>query len=286
MTNVEEKKEEWNIILTPKRALLDIPIREIIEYRDLIFLFIKRDFVVRYKQTILGPIWYLISPLISTIVYAFVFGRLAKLETNGIPYILFYYMGTMLWGFFADCFKDASNLFVDNVHLFDKVYFPRLVVPISNIAGSAMKLLMQLVCLIGFYIYYVYIGESIRPTWVCFLFPLILLQIALLANGMGMIISSITTKYRDLRILVDFVFGLSMYATAVVYPISQIPQNYSWLSYINPVNAPLELCRIAFFGSGSVAIGSIISSIGQTVFFLVLGLVMFHQNERNFIDVI
>ncbi len=278
--------DNWDLILQPKRKILDITVKEIIEYKDLIYLFIRRDFVLKYKQTVLGPIWYFISPLASAFIYSFVFGKLAGLKTEGVPHILFYYTGTMLWGFFSSCFGDANNIFLGNSGLFGKVYFPRLVVPISNIAGSAMKLLMQLVCLIGFYIYYVYIGESIRPTWVFFLFPLILLQIALLANGMGMIISSITTKYRDLRILVDFVFGLSMYATAVVYPISQIPQNYSWLSYINPVNAPLELCRIAFFGSGSVAIGSIISSIGQTVFFLVLGLVMFHQNERNFIDVI
>ena len=278
--------DHWDLILCPKRKILDIPIKEIIEYKDLIYLFIRRDFVIKYKQTVLGPIWYFISPLISAIIYSFVFGKLAGLQTNGVPHLLFYYAGTMLWAFFSQCFSDATNIFVNNSDLFGKVYFPRLVVPISNAAGSFMKMFMQLLCLAGFYIYYVSIGIPIRPTWLLALFPLIVLQLSLLANGVGMIISSITTKYRDLRILVEFAFGLSMYATAVIYPISQIPENYSWLSYINPVNAPLELSRLAFFGTGSLNMLTILSSVGQTLFFLLLGLVMFNQNERHFIDVV
>lgn len=282
---MKEDNEKWSIILTSKRALLDIPIREIIEYKDLIFLFIKRDFVIKYKQTILGPIWYIISPLISTIIYTFVFGRLAKLETDGIPYVLFYYMGTMLWGFFADCFTDASNLFVDNAYLFGKVYFPRFVVPISKVAGSCIKLLMQALCIIGFYIYYIIIGTDCFPNLYALLFPFILLWLAMLANGCGMIISSITTKYRDLRLLIGFAIGTLMYGTAVVYPISRIPESYKWLSYINPINAPLELCRIAFYGKGFVNLWMIVSSIGLTLFFFFLGIIIFNQNERNFIDV-
>jgi len=280
------ENEHWDLILKSHRNILDIPIKEIIEYKDLIYLFIRRDFVIKYKQTILGPIWYFISPLISAIIYSFVFGKLGSFKTDGVPHLLFYYTGTMLWGFFAQCFSDATNIFVGNSGLFGKVYFPRLVVPISNIAGSMIKILMQLLCLSGFYVYYIIQGSTIRPTYYCIIFPLILLQLALLANGMGMIISSITTKYRDLRLLVEFALGLAMYATAVVYPISQIPESYSWLSYVNPVNAPLEVCRIIFFSTGSLDLLALGSSLLQTVVFLILGLVIFNQNERNFIDVI
>jgi len=282
----EQKENGWSIVLTPKRALLDIPIREIIEYKDLILLFIRRDFVTKYKQTVLGPIWYIVSPLISSFIYSFVFGRLAKLQTDGIPYVLFYYMGTMLWSFFTTCFTSASNIFVDNAGIFGKVYFPRLVVPISNVAGALIKLLMQALCIIGFYIYYVAMGTNCLPTIYILLFPFILLWIALLANGCGMVISSITTKYRDLRLLMEFAIGLFMYGTAVVYPISQIPENYKWLSYVNPMNSPLELSRIAFYGKGSVDLWMLTSSIGLTLFFFFFGLLIFNQNERNFIDVL
>lgn len=283
---INSKEKEWDLVLQPKRGLFDIPIKEIIEYRDLIFLFIRRDFVIKYKQTILGPIWYLVSPLISAIMYSFIFGHLAKLETGGVPHILFYYTGTMLWNFFSGCFGDASNIFLGNSGIFGKVYFPRLVVPISNVAGGMIKLCIQFFCLFAFYIYYVFLGVECRPNLYILCFPLILLWLAFLANGIGMIISSITTKYRDLRLLVDFAFGLVMYASAVVYPVSQIPEKYMWLIYVNPVNAPLECVRFAFFGSGTIDVWMIASSLGQTIFFLFFGLLIFNQNERHFIDVI
>ncbi|MGP1521262.1 MAG: ABC transporter permease [Treponema sp.] len=280
-----QKEEEWTLILQPKRGLLDIPIKEIIEYRDLIRIFIRRDFVIKYKQTILGPAWYVINPLISSIIYTFVFGHLASLKTDGLPYILFYYTGTMLWGFFSGCFNDAVNLFSVNQGVFGKVYFPRLVVPISNVAGGLMKVTIQFLFLFIFYIYYLAIGVNITPSFYILFFPFILLWIALLANGIGMIISSITTKYRDLRILVDFALNIAMYGTAVVYPLSQIPEKYQWLSYINPLNAPIELCRICFYGVGYVSSWIICASILETFFFFFLGLIMFNQNERNFIDI-
>ena len=190
-------EESWDLIIEPKRKLLDIPIREVIRYRDLIALFIKRDFVTQYKQTILGPLWFIINPLISTVMYAFVFGNLAKLSTDGVPHILFYYAGTMLWTFFAGCFTDATNIFVNNASLFGKVYFPRLTVPISNIASNVTRILVQFLCLMGFFVYYLVTSDVLRPSLLALLFPLILIWIASVATGMGMVISALTTKYKD-----------------------------------------------------------------------------------------
>jgi ABC transporter, permease protein len=284
-TLAKQQKEEWTLVLRPRRRLFDIPFKEIIEYSDLIRIFIKRDFVIKYKQTVLGPAWYVINPLISSIMYTFVFGHLAALKTDGLPHMLFYYTGTMLWNFFSNCFTDAVNLFVVNYNIFGKVYFPRLVVPISNVAGSFMKIAMQVLFLIAFYIYYLVIGVNITPSFYILFFPLILLWIALLANGIGMIISSMTTKYRDLRLLVEFALNIAMYGTAIVYPLSQIPEKYSWISYVNPLNAPIELCRICFYGVGSINLWVIFTSVVETIFLFFLGLIMFNQNERNFIDV-
>ena len=283
---IAKTEESWDLIIEPKRKLLDIPIREVIRYRDLIALFIKRDFVTQYKQTILGPLWFIINPLISTVMYAFVFGNLAKLSTDGVPHILFYYAGTMLWSFFAGCFTDATNIFVNNASLFGKVYFPRLTVPISNIASNVTRILVQFLCLMGFFVYYVVTSDVLRPSLLALLFPLILIWIASVATGMGMVISALTTKYKDLRLLVNFALNLAMYATAVVYPVSQIPKRFSWVLYANPMNAPIELFRLWFYGAGGIPMQAIISSILLTFFFLFLGLIMFNQNERNFIDVV
>ena len=279
-------EETWDLIIEPKRKLLDIPVREVIRYRDLIALFIKRDFVTQYKQTILGPLWFIINPLISTVMYAFVFGNLAKLSTDGVPHILFYYAGTMLWSFFAGCFTDATNIFVNNASLFGKVYFPRLTVPISNIASNVTRILVQFLCLMGFFVYYLVTSDVLRPSLLALLFPLILIWIASVATGMGMVISALTTKYKDLRLLVNFALNLAMYATAVVYPVSQIPKRFSWVLYANPMNVPIELFRLWFYGAGGIPMQAIISSILLTFFFLFLGLIMFNQNERNFIDVV
>ena len=284
MSNMIDK--EWDLIIEPKRKLLDLPIREVIRYRDLIVLFIKRDFVTQYKQTILGPLWFVIHPLISTVMYIFVFGNLAKLSTDGIPQILFYYAGTMLWAFFSSCFTDATNIFVTNKDLFGKVYFPRLTVPISNGFGNLTKIAVQFVFLLIFFIYYLVTTDVLKPSLAILAFPLLLVWIAALGTGMGMIISALTTKYRDLRILVTFALNLAMYATPVVYPISQIPKRFSWVLYANPVSVPVELFRVWFYGAGTVTLGEACISIAETILLLFLGLIMFNQNERNFIDVV
>jgi lipopolysaccharide transport system permease protein len=278
--------KDWNIVIEPKRKLLDLQIRDIIRYRDLVYLFVKRDFVVQYKQTILGPLWFVLNPLFSTIMYTFVFGNLAGIGTDGIPPLLFYYSGSMLWNFFSGCFTDASNVFINNVNIFGKVYFPRLTVPISNVFSNGTKVLVQFAMLIIFYIYFLIIGTPVRGSWWIAAFPLIFAWLAVLGTGMGIIISSLTTKYRDLKNLVSFALSLAMYVTPVVYPLSEIPARFRWVGFINPVSAPVELFRVWFFGAGFVSVTHILVSLGTTTLLLLLGLILFNQNERNFIDVV
>ncbi|GHT83578.1 transport permease protein [Spirochaetia bacterium] len=279
-------KENWTLVIESKRKLLDLQLRDVIRYRDLIYLFVKRDFVLQYKQTILGPIWLIIQPLFSTIMYSFIFGNLANIGTNGIPYLLFYYSGAMLWTFFAGCFTDVSNVFINNANIFGKVYFPRLTVPISNVFSNVTKIVVQFIMLMAFYAYFVFSGAPVKGSFWILAFPLIFAWLAALGMGMGIIISSLTTKYRDLKQLVTFALGLAMYATPVVYPLSEIPQRFSWVNFVNPVSAPIELFRIWFFGAGSVPHAMILSSLGITVVLLILGLILFNQNEQNFIDVV
>jgi lipopolysaccharide transport system permease protein len=279
-------EQKWTLIIESKRKLLDLQIRDVIRYRDLIFLFVKRDFVIQYKQTILGPLWFIISPLISTIMYTFVFGNLANIGTDGIPFVLFYYSGTMLWTFFSGCFTDASNVFTNNVSLFGKVYFPRLTVPISNVITNTTRILVQFAMLLVFYVYYLVTGSSIFGSWQIVLFPFLFIWLAAVGTGMGIIISSLTTKYRDLKQLVAFALNLAMYATPVVYPLSQIPERFRWVGFVNPVCAPMELFRIWFFGAGTVPVEMIWSSVGLTIALVSFGLILFNQNEQNFIDVV
>jgi len=280
------EKENWSMIITPKRKLFDLQIRELIRYRDLIFLFVKRDFVTQYKQTILGPLWFIINPLISTVMYTFVFGRLANIGTDGIPHTLFYYSGTMLWTFFAGCFTDSSNLFISNSNIFGKVYFPRLVIPINYVISNSIKIAVQFVMLIFIFVYFLLTDVPLQPSWFLLLFPFLILWLAAIGVGAGLIISSLTTKYRDLKNLVTFALNLAMYATPVVYPLSEIPERFGWVAYANPVCAPIELFRLWFFGSASINNHMVYASLGITVLLVVFGLILFNQNERNFIDVV
>jgi len=279
-------EENWDLIIKPKRGLLEIPIREIIRYRDLIFLFVKRDFTTQYKQTILGPLWFILNPFFTTFIYTFIFGRLANIGTDGIPHTLFYFSGTILWNFFSNCFNESCNVFINNAGIFGKVYFPRLVVPINFVLSHCIKSFIQLLMLVILFIYFVVTGASVHALWLMILFPFIFIWLAAIAVGTGIIFSSITTKYRDLRNIVGFALNLGMYATPVVYPISEIPERFRWIAYVNPVSAPIELFRKWFFGVSSVDTRMILASLGFTVLLVFTGLVLFNQNEQNFIDVI
>lgn len=277
--------EGWTTIILPGTKFLDLKLRELIRYRDLVGLFIKRDFTTHYKQTVLGPLWYVIQPLISTILFTFVFGNLANISTEGVPYVLFYYGGTMLWTFFESNFKNASDTFTTNADLFSKVYFPRLTVPISRVFINLVAFGIQFALLAVFYVYYLIIGTAVRPSILALGLPVLLVWLAALGMGMGLMVSSVTTKYRDLKQLVSFGINLWMYATPIVYPLSQVPERYAWLYYLNPVSAPIEIFRVAFYGTGYVPPAMLISSAAMAVGFLFIGLVAFNRGERTFVDV-
>jgi lipopolysaccharide transport system permease protein len=278
--------DPWTLTIESKKSFFDLRVRELAHYWDLVWLFVKRDFTTAYKQTILGPLWFIINPLFSTVIYTFVFGNLAHLGTDGIPYLLFYYGGTMLWTYFSSCFTDASNIFSNNAGLFSKVYFPRLTVPIARIFNNLITLTVQFVTLMIFYGYYLVKGEPLRPGWTALLFPLLFAWIALLATGMGMLVSALTTKYKDLKQLVSFALHLAMYATPIVYPLSEAPERFKWFFYINPMSAPVELFRVWFYGAGTATMPMVLSSLIMTAFFTLAGLVMFNRNERTFVDII
>lgn len=285
--NTVSNDENWDLILQPKVKVLDSKkIRELIRYRDLVLLFIKRDFTTAYKQTILGPLWYIVQPLVSTVMYTFIFGNLAQIGTDGVPYLLFYYGGTMLWTYFTGVLNSAASIFTSNSGIFGKVYFPRLTVPISTTVGQMIKLGIQFACLAIFYVYYLVTGKSVHPTWWALAFPLLVLWIGFLGCGLGMIISALTTKYRDLNQLLSFGISLAMYATPIVYPLSQAPQKWFWVFYINPMSAPVELFRMWFYGAGNVPYQMILLSLGMTVVFFFFGMILFNKNERTFVDVI
>ncbi len=278
--------QTWDKVIKSKSKLIDLKLKQVWEYRDLIGLFVKRDFIIYYKQTILGPLWYLLQPIFSTVMYVLIFGRLAGIGTDGIPQILFYFSGTMLWTYFSTSLIEASKTFSINKEIFSKVYFPRLTVPIATSISFIIKLGIQFVLFAILYIYYFIKGAGLAPSFMILLFPFIVIWLGLLATGIGMIISSITTKYRDIALTIDFLVQLVMYATPVVYPLSEVPESLTWLFYANPVSAPIELFRVCFFGVGSVPLNMALLSIGITVLCLFFGLVLFNRNEKSFVDVI
>ncbi len=282
----KDTDDHWTLVLRPKKKLFDIDMRELYRYRDLVRLFINRDIVTVYKQTILGPLWFVLNPLFTTIVYSFIFGGLAKIPTDGVPQTLFYYGGSMMWSYFSSCFSSAADTFTSNSGLFSKVYFPRLAAPISKVFSNLLATGIQFATLIVFYIYFKLTGASVRPTLWALAIPLLFAQLAVLGTGLGMIISALTTKYRDLRQLVGFGISLWMYATPIVYPLSQVPQKYRWIMEANPVSAPVEAFRLACYGVGGSDSSMMMTSIVVTILVFLFGLVLFSRNERTFIDIV
>lgn len=278
--------EKWDKIITPKQKKLSLQLKGVWEYRDLIVLFVKRDYVTFYKQTIFGPLWYLVQPILSTFMYMIVFGGLAHIGTDSIPQSLFYFSGTMVWTYFSGNLLAASNVFQNNKGMFGKVFFPRMVVPIASTISLLIKFGIQFVLFILIYMYYLISGVKVGNSWIIILFPLIVLWLSLLSCGLGMIISAITTKYRDLAMALDFLLSLVMYATPVVYPLSEVTGKYKFLLYLNPISAPVELFRYCFFRVCSIPFWSCCVSIGVTILVCILGVIMFNRNERTFVDVI
>ena len=272
--------------VSSKHKLFNVNLKEIWQYRDLILLFVKRDLPTSYKQTILGPLWILINPLLSTTVFTVIFGIIAGIPTDGTPQFLFYMSGNILWGFFSSCLNRGSGTFLGNVRLFGKVYFPRLVMPISGIIYNLVNFFLQTSVFVILVIVYTVIGANVHPNWLIALTPLLVLQTAMLGTGMGLIISSITTKYRDLNVLVGFGVSLLMYITPVVYPISQVPVNFRWLMLLNPVAPIVETYRCAFLGRGSFEWPFLLISLAVTAGLLFWGVVVFNKVEKNFIDTV
>lgn len=279
-------KEDWTLVIKPEKRLLDLDLKGIWRYRDLWYMYVKRDFVTFYKQTILGPLWFFIQPVFTTIMYMFVFGGLAGISTDGAPQPLFYLSGIMLWNYFSDCFNGASNTFSANAGIFGKVYFPRLVVPLASLTSNLLKLLIQLLLFILVYLYFVLTGTPLSLNAAALLFPLLVLLTALHALSWGLIVSSFTSKYRDLKFLVSFGLQLFMYATPIIYPLSAASEKYRWALELNPLTPIFEAVKYGCLGCGSLSWGGLLYS---TVFMLVtlfLSLILFNRVERTFMDTV
>ena len=272
--------------VSSKNKLFSVNLKEIWKYRDLIILFVKRDITTAYKQTILGPVWIVINPLLSTVVFTVIFGVIAGIPTDGVPQFLFYLSGNILWGFFSSCLNRGSGTFLGNARLFGKVYFPRLVMPISGIIYNLINFLLQTVVFVILIIIYALIGANVHPNLYILFTPILVIHTALLGTAIGLIISSITTKYRDLNVLVSFGVSLLMYITPVVYPVSKVPENFRWLMLLNPVAPIVESYRYAFLGSGTFEWQFLLISLAVTAVLLFWGVLVFNKVEKNFIDTV
>ena len=281
-----DQPETWDLIIEPKRGLLDLHLKDLYRYRDLVLLFVRRDFVAVYKQTILGPLWYLIQPLLTTITFTVIFGNIAQLPTDGLPQFLFYMSGTVIWTYFADCLTKTSNTFVNNAQLFGKVYFPRLAVPVSILLSNLITFAIQFAFFLAFMGFFALTGANLRPNWWILISPVLIFMMAGLGLGFGIIISSLTTKYRDLRFLVQFGVQLLMYATPVIYPVSSIPARFQPLIQANPMTPIVEAFRYAFLGAGSFNPMNLLYSFGFMVIVVVIGTVIFNRVEATFMDTV
>lgn len=279
-------ENKWDLEIKPKKKLLDVDIKGIWKYRDLYRMYVKRDIVTVYKQTILGPLWFLIQPIFTTIMYMFVFGGLAGISTDGAPQPLFYMSGILLWNYFNSAFMVSSNVFTTNASVFGKVYFPRLVVPLSGITSNLIKFGIQLVLFILMYLYYWAQGADLHINWTLILFPFLVFLIAFHAMSWGLIISALTTKYRDLTQLVTFGIQLFMYATPVIYPLSAAPEKYRDLISLNPLTPIFEAFKYSCMGCGSLDWGGLLYSTVFMCITLFLSVVIFSRVERNFMDTV
>lgn len=275
---------DWDIEIKPKSKFLSLELSELWNHRDLVRMFVKRDFSSVYKQSILGPLWFFIQPIFTTIIFTVVFGNIAKISTDGIPKILFYLSGITLWNYFSDCLLGTSDTFIKNAAIFGKVYFPRLAVPISIVISNLMKFGVQLLLFLLVYFYYMYNGAALQPNWVLLLSPLLIINMAVLGLGAGMIISAMTTKYRDLRFLVTFGVQLLMYATPVIYPLSSIGPKYKWIMELNPMTAIIETFKYGFIGSGSFSVAALLQSSIVSIILFITGSLIFNRVEKTFMD--
>jgi lipopolysaccharide transport system permease protein len=276
----------WTTVIKPRNKLLQVDLREIWQYRDLYTLFVKRDIITQYKQTILGPAWFFIQPALTTIMYMVVFGGIAKISTDGLPQPMFYLAGIVCWQYFADCLNKTSSTFTANAGIFGKVYFPRLIVPLATVSSNLVRMGIQFLLFLAVYLYFILAGVKVAPNIYILLIPLLIIMLAGLALGFGIIISSMTTKYRDLTILFSFVVQLWMYATPVIYPLSTMSPERQWIMGINPVTSIVETFKYGTMGVGTFSWGMLSYSFGFMLVLLGMGIVVFNKVQRSFMDTV
>jgi lipopolysaccharide transport system permease protein len=282
----QTQDSNWDLVIAPPKGWIALHLRDLWKYRDLVGLFVRRDFVASYKQTILGPLWHVIQPLLTTLMFTVVFGRIAKLPTDNVPQFIFYMAGTTVWTYFAQCLTRTSGTFIANAGIFGKVYFPRMAVPVSVVLSQLIAFAIQFAFFLAVYGLFWVRGAPIQPNWAVVLLPLLLAMMAGLGLGFGIIISSMTTKYRDLQVLVAFGVQLWMYATPVIYPLSTMSTNYRWLIAANPMSAIVETFRYSFFGTGTFSWAYLGYSAGFTLVLLIAGIALFNRVERTFMDTV
>lgn len=291
------RSDEWSMVIKPKSGWFQLHLSDLWKYKDLLFLFVKRDFIAIYKQTVLGPAWFFIQPILTTIIFTIVFGNIAKISTDGLPQILFYLSGITAWSYFAECINKTSNTFVANANIFGKVYFPRLIMPLSVILSNLIKFGIQFLLFTSVLVYYLIQDANVHPNIYMLTLPILILMLALFGLGMGLTISSLTTKYRDLTHLVKFGVQLLMYATPVVYPLSElnnktISENPVIADLIkmfimaNPLTPIVEAFRYAFLGAGSFSIMHLLYSAAMILIWLFLGILIFNKIEKSFMDTV
>jgi lipopolysaccharide transport system permease protein len=281
-----ENAENWTEVISPSASLFDLRLKEVWRYRDLMMLLVRREFVATYKQTILGPIWFFLQPILTTITFVLIFGKIARISTDSVPMIIFYLAGITLWNYFSDSLNRTSTIFKDNASLFGKVYFPRLVMPLSIIISNLIKLGIQFILFLAFWLYFFLVKGNVHPNIFLLLTPVLVVIMGILGLGFGMIISAMTTKYRDLIFLLTFGIQLLMYATPIIYPLSSIPLRYKWLVLANPMTSIVETFRFGFLGSGYFSWGSLLYSIIVTLIIMGIGILIFNKVERNFMDTV
>lgn len=281
-----EQSDTWTTIIKPKNKLLQVDFKEIWKYRDLLSMFVRRDIVTQYKQTILGPAWYFIQPALTTIMYMVVFGGIAKISTDGLPQPMFYLAGIVCWQYFADCLNKTSTTFTTNQNIFGKVYFPRLIVPLATVSSNLVRMGIQFILFVAVYIYFLLAGVRVAPNTYALLIPMLIVMLAGLALGFGILISSLTTKYRDLTILFTFIVQLWMYATPVIYPLSTMSPKRQWIMALNPVTSILEAFKYSTMGVGTFNWGHLVYSFVFMLVLLAAGVVVFNKVQRSFMDTV
>lgn len=281
--------EKWTEEITPQNALFDLKLKEVWRYKDLLVMFVKRDFVTFYKQTILGPLWFFVQPILTSIMFFIIFGKVANIGTGGVPKMVFYLAGVTLWNYFSECLNKTATVFRDNANIFGKVYFPRLIMPLSIVVSNLVRFGIQFFLFLIIWAWHLFNGYNLHPNWTIALVPYLVLLMAVLALGAGMIISSLTTKYKDLIFLLTFGVQLLMYATPIIYPLSTLEKNakiFSWAIKANPLSAIVETFRYAFTGSGNFSFPLLLYSSVFSFILLAIGSIIFNKVEKSFMDTV